>query len=201
MKNIIETMPGYRLNEYQLVIMPSEDIRHRVMQVRKDFAERLGMTKPWSGPAHIPLIRFSQVEMMEEKMIRTIKAIAMGIQPFRMELKDFGTYPTHSIFINNTSRTATGELVKQLKQASRILRSSEGEPQFSQDFHIPIAKKLLPWQFEKGWQDQSHRSFTGKFMVNSLLLLKRAGAYNQYAVAAHFPCLDLPVLSKQATLF
>ena len=200
MKQIIETMPGYRLNEYQLVIMPHEELRHKIMHVRAEFARKYALAKPYSGPAHLPLVRFSQVEMMEEKLRHVIKAIAMGIQPFKLEIKDYGAYPSHSIYLQTATHSPLTDLVKQLKQGGRVMRSTAGDPQYLQDFNITIASKLLPWQFEQGWEDYRHRSFTGRTIVNGLLLLKKSPG-GKYAVVEHFPCLNLPVLTKQGMLF
>lgn len=198
---IVQTMPGYRLHEYQLVIMPNEDLRHRIMHIRTEFAKKFGLEKPYSGPAHLPLIRFSQVEMLEDKLKNSLKGIAMGIQPFRMEIKDFGAYPSHSIYLQTTTHTPLVEMVKQLKQAGRVLRSTAGEPYFLQDFNITIASRLSPWQFEEGWKDYRHRSFTAKTMVDGLLLLKKSTQGGKFAVVEHFPCLNLPVLTRQGVLF
>ena len=197
----VNNLPGYRLHDYQLVIMPNETFRQRVMHVRKEFADRFGLEKPYSGGAHLPLLKFSQVDMMETKLVHALKAVAMGVQPFRVEVKDYGAYPTHSIYLQTLTRSPLTDLVKQLKQTGRILKSTAGEPFFLNNFNFTIANKLLPYQFEKGWEDMQHRSFTARFMVDGLLLLKRAGQAGKFAVVEHFPCLDLPVLTKQGVLF
>ena len=194
-------IPGYRLHDYQLVIMPNETFRQRVMHVRKEFAEKFGLEKPFAGGAHLPLLKFSQVEMMEAKVINALKGIAMGIQPFRVEVKDYGSYPTHSVYLNTTTRSPLLELVKQLKQAGRLLKSQSGEPVFLNDFNFTIANKLLPYQYEKGWADLKHRSFNARFMVDGLLLLKRTAQAGKFSVVEHFQCLDLPVLTRQGALF
>lgn len=201
MKQIVQTMPGYRLNEYQLVIMPNEDLRHRIMRVREDFARRYQLEKPSSAPVHFPLIRFSQIEMMEEKVRNALKGIARGIQPFRIELKDYASLPSHSIYLKTASRSPLEDLVRQLRQGGRVLRSSAGEPQFLQDFNIVVANRLLPWQFEQGWNDYQHRSFNARTMVDGLLLLRKTLQSGKFAVVEHFPCLNLPVLTRQGVLF
>ena len=93
------------------------------------------------------------------------------------------------------------ELVKQLKQAGRIMRSSDGEPHWIQDPTITIADKLLPWQYEQGWADYQQRSFSSGFMAYELVLLKKTVSTNRLQVVSRFECLDMPVLTKQGELF
>ena len=36
MKTIVNTIPGYRINEYLLVLSPHEELWNRVMKVKED---------------------------------------------------------------------------------------------------------------------------------------------------------------------
>ena len=201
MEQLIQLMPGYRLHEYQLAIIPNEDLRQRVQQVRNDFAEKYQLARAWKGAAHLMLVRFRQVEMLEDKLQHILKAIIMGIRPFRIGIDGYASSPSHSIHLNITTGTALMELVKQLKQAGRIMRSSDGEPHWIQDPTITIADKLLPWQYEQGWADYQQRSFSSGFMADELVLLKKTVSANRLQVVSRFECLDMPVLTKQGELF
>ena len=37
MKTIVDTIPGYRIYEYLLVLNPHEELRNKIMQIKKDF--------------------------------------------------------------------------------------------------------------------------------------------------------------------
>ncbi|MFI5187683.1 MAG: hypothetical protein ACHQF0_13210, partial [Chitinophagales bacterium] len=67
--------------------------------------------------------------------------------------------------------------------------------------HIPIARKLLPWQYEKGWLEYSAKHFTGKFIADGMLLLKRALDDMKYRIVEKFQFQNLPVTTKQGALF
>ena len=43
--------------------------------------------------------------------------------------------------------------------------NKDNKPHFMNDPHLTVARKLLPWQYEKGWLDYSHRHFTGRFIA------------------------------------
>ena len=201
MEQLVQLMPGYHLHEYQLVIIPHEDLRHRIQQARNDFAEKYQLERPWQGAAHLCLVIFRQVEMLEDKIQQALKAIIMGVRPFRVQIDGFASYPSHSIHFNITTGSLLMALVKQLKQAGRIMRSADGEPHWIQDPNIMLANKLLPRQYEKGWADYKNRSFTAGFIADVLVRLKNTGCSIRLQVVSRFECLDNPVLTKQGELF
>jgi hypothetical protein len=76
----------------------------------------------------------------------------------------------------------------------------EHDPLFITEPFIAIARKLLPWQFEKGWLEYSNRHFTSKMIADSMLLLKRPMGEKGYQVVQRFEFLNLPVATKQGEL-
>jgi 2'-5' RNA ligase len=100
------TMAGYRIYEYLLVLSPPEELRTRIMHIKNEFAESYkapvaSFTKP-----HITLASFLGLGMMEEKIVHRLQVIAMGVTPFKVELRNYGSFPTHTIFINVVSKLA-----------------------------------------------------------------------------------------------
>jgi 2'-5' RNA ligase len=196
-------MPGYRVNEYLLVLNPPEDLWQKIKKIKDDFADRYRneiarITKP-----HITLINWLSLELMEERMMQRLQNISMGITPFKVELKDYGSFPTHTIFINVVSKLPIQSLVKEMKQAQRLMTlNRENKPHFIETPHISICRKLKPWQYEEGWLEFSHRQFTGKFIADSMLLLKRrAGEKTAFQIAKRFEFQNLPVTTRQGSLF
>ncbi len=170
----IQTMPGYRLNEYMLVLSPHEELRRKILGVKKDFSEKYQCAQAGWGKPHMLLARFTQLEMMEERIVNRIKTIAMAFHPVKIELKGFGSYPSHSIFIQVDSRDPVKALIRDIREMQRLMKpDKDHKPFFTDDPHIMIAAKLLPWQYEKGWLEYSHRHFTGRFIAEDMLLLKR----------------------------
>jgi 2'-5' RNA ligase len=196
-------MPGYRINEYLLVLNPPEDLWQKIMKIKEGFADKYKndiarFTKP-----HITLINWVSLELMEERMMQRLQTIAMGITPFKVELKDYGSFPSHTIFINVVSKVPIQSLVREMKQAQKLMTlNKENKPHFIETPHLSICRKLKPWQYEEGWLEFSSRQFTGRFIADSMLLLKRqAGQKTKFQIARRLVFQNLPVTTKQGNLF
>ncbi len=202
METLIQTTPGYRLNEYMLVLTPHEDLRKRILGVKKEFAEKFKCPQATWGKPHMMLARFSQLEMMEERVTNRLRSIAMGFHPLKIEMKDFGCYPTHSIYINVISRGPVKDLIREIREAQRILKlDNDHKPYFTDDPQIMIASKLAPWQYESGWQEYAHRHFTARFIAEGMLLLKRRANEKAWQIVERLAFQNLPVSVRQGDLF
>ena len=202
MEKIYSTMPGYRLNDYLLVITPNEDLRKRIIAVRKNFNEKFTPSMPLTGKPHLALVHFVTWNMMEDKLVNRFHHIAMGMTPFKIELKDFASFPTHTIYINVATKIPVQNLVRDLKTAQKLMKADpEHDPHFIEEPFIPVARKLLPWQYEKGWLEYSHMHFNAKIIADGMLLLKRPLGEKVYQVVQRFEFMNLPVTTKQGELF
>jgi hypothetical protein len=74
---------------------------------------------------------------------------------------------------------------------------NDNKPHFIDEPHLTVARKLLPWQYEKGWLEYSNRHFTGRFIADSMLLLKRRQGEMAWKIAQRFEFMNLPVATKQ----
>lgn len=202
MKLNLQSIPVYRVNEYLLVLNPHEELRNRILQVKKDFSDTYKTTVALSMKPHIALVRFTQLEMMEERICNRIKVVAMGYHPFSVALKNFGSFPSHTIFINVTTKLPVQNLVREIRASQKLMKlDNEHKPHFIDEPYITIARKLLPWQYEKGWLEYTHRHFTGRFIADSMLLLKRRVGDKAWQISQRFEFMNLPVTTKQGELF
>jgi 2'-5' RNA ligase len=201
MNNNLLSLPGYRMCEYLLVLHPHEELRNKIMNTKKEFAKKFEAPSAEWGQPHITLLRFSQLQMMEERIVNRFKMIAMAMPAFKVELKDFGSFPSHTIYINVDTKVAIQMLVKSLRPAQSLLKTKERKPQFIEESHITVARKLLPWQYEKGWLEYSHKHFTGRFIANDMLLLRRPEGQKSYQAVQKFEFLNMPVVTTQGKLF
>lgn len=208
-KSIIQ-IPGYNYNEYLLILDPHEDLRNKIMQVKKEFSEKYKTTVALYSKPHITLVNFVQFEMTEERLINRLKIIASGYHSFKVDLKDYGSFPSHTIFINVASKQQVQNLGKELRPAQQLMTlNKDNKPHFINDPHLTVARKLLPWQYEKGWLDYSHRYFSGCFIADGMLLLKRPLKFQsdghiltgKYETVQRFEFMNLPVNIKQGELF
>jgi 2'-5' RNA ligase len=202
MKTIVNTIPGYRVYEYLLVISPHRELWEKIVKVREEFAETYKLNPPGRN-AQIALVNFVQYGMMEDRIVNRLKAIAMGYPAFKVELKDFGSFPSHTIYINIVSKLPVQGLVKAIRQESQRLMklNDDHKPHFMMEPHVTIAGKLQPWQYEKGWLEYSNKHFTGRFIADGMTLLRRAEGEMKYQVVEKFEFQNMPVTTKQGELF
>ena len=203
MQTIVNTIPGYRVYVYLLVLRPQEELRNRMVKVKEDFSIKYKTGKTISGGSQIILASFSQYAMKEERIINRLQAVAMGYPPFKVELKDFGSFPSHTICINVNSKLPIQNLVKEIrKESQRLMKlSNDNKPHFILDPHFTIATKLRPWQYEKGWLEYSKKHFNGWFIASGMSLLKRAAGEMKYHLVQQLEFQHLPVITRQGELF
>jgi 2'-5' RNA ligase len=206
------TIPGYRIYEYLLVLNPHEELRNKIRKVKQNFYDVYKAStapKPFgSGKPHITLANFLQYELMEERLVSRLNMIALGFHPIKVELRDYGSFPSHTIYINVVSKLPVQSLVKTIRtEAQRLMKlNDDNKPHFILEPHITIARKLLPWQYEKGWLEYSHKQFTGRFIADSMLLLKRRVGESdsylmKYQIVKRFAFQNLAVTTRQGELF
>jgi 2'-5' RNA ligase len=149
------------------------------------------------------MVSFTQYEMFEERIKNRLKKIALGYPPFKVELKDFASFPAHTIHINAVSKLPIQHLVKSIRsETQRLMKlDDENKPYFNLEPHITIASKLKPWQYEKGWLEYSNKHFTGRFIADAMLLLRRSQNEKVWQIVQRFEFQNLPVNIKQGELF
>ena len=203
MKNIINSIPGYKIYEYLLVLNPHEELRNKIIQVKKQFFDTYKADAAVYAKPHITLVNFVQYQMMEERLINRLNVVAMGHHPFKVELKDYGSFPSHTIYINITSKMPVQGLVKQIRtQTQQLMKlNKENKAHFIMEPYLTIGRKLNPWQYEKGWLEYSNKNFTGRFIADAMLLLKRPLGEIKYEIAQRFEFQNLPVTTTQGALF
>jgi 2'-5' RNA ligase len=196
-------VPGYKIYEYLLVLSPHEELRNKIMQVKKAFNESYKAATALYSKPHLTLVNYVQYQLMEERIINHLKTIAMGYHPIKIELKDYGSFPAHTIYINVTSKVPIQNLIKTIRsETQRLMKlNDDHKPHFIMEPHITIARKLLPWQYENGWLEYSHKHFTGRFIADAMLLLKRPVNEFKYEIVQRFAFENLPVHTKQGELF
>ena len=202
-RNLSNITPGYKIYEYSLVLNPHEALREKIMQVKHHFFETYKNAASAYSKPHITLVNFVQYQMMEERLLNRLQLVAMGCPPVKIELKDYGSFPSHTIYINITSKLPIQNLVKNIRaEAQRLMKlNDENKPHFIMEPYIPIARKLQPWQYEKGWLEFSNLHFTGRFIADSMLLLRRPVGEMKYEILKRLEFQNLPVSTVQGSLF
>ena len=196
-------MPGYRAFEYLLVLNPHQELSNKIAHIRKGFNAEYKIAGVPGSRANLALLKFEQLEMAESRIVQKLHTIAMGSPPFKVEIKDFGSFPSHTIYLNVVSKVPIQNLVKTIRtEAQRLLKyDPEKTPHFMLEPHFTIGMKLKPWQYEKAWLAYSHKHFTSRFIADEMVLLKRLVGERNWVVSNRFKFENLPVTTKQGELF
>ena len=194
---------GYRANEYLLVLTPNEELVQKIRHIKEDCAGKYKLSYSRTMKPHITLVQYVQWEMMDEKIHHRLQTLSMGISPFKIEMKDYGSFPSHTVFINVLSKLPIQKMIRELKTVQQLMKlNREHKPHFMDEPFIPVCRNLKPWQYEQAWLEYSHRHFTGRFIADSMLLLKRSySSKSAYQIAHRYEFLNLPVGTRQGTLF
>lgn len=203
MEKITNMLPGYKIYEYSLVLNPHEDLRNKILKVKQHFSEEFKVPGTIYSNPYINLVKYTQYEMFEDRIRVRLRTIGMGQRSLKIELKDFGSFPSHTIFINMISKLPVQGLVKQIRsEIQRLLKlDADHKPHFMQDPHIYIASKLDHQVFEKAWPAYREKHFSGRFIADGMILLKRVPGELKYQVIQRFEFENLPVKTKQGELF
>ncbi|WP_332733051.1 2'-5' RNA ligase family protein [Flavihumibacter sp.] len=200
--NGLFSMPGYQVYEYQLVLAIPDTIKDRIRKLRQQFSEQYNLPVPRNSAVMIPLVKFRQRQLLEEKMRSSLHQLVMGWRPFTVNLKDYKSMPTHSIYIPVTSKSALQQCGRELKSMQHLLRpDTNHNPFFPQEQQLIIAAKLPPGIYEKAWQQYAYRHFNAQFMVDACLLLKRKSGGQHWQILQRMELKDMPVGVKQGMLF
>ncbi|MBC8032711.1 MAG: 2'-5' RNA ligase family protein [Chitinophagaceae bacterium] len=201
MEQQLSNMPGYRFGDYLLVLSPHEDLRERISKQKAEFSKNHGSQVTAAGRPHITLVRFRTWEMMEHKIVNRLKVIAMGHRAFKVNMKDYGSFPSHTIYINILSKLPVQELSRELRVARKLMKSPDNDPFFITEPHLTIARKLTAAQYEAAWPEYQQKQFTASFIADGMLLIKRREGEKAYQIVQRFDFMNLPVNTTQGALF
>lgn len=202
--NIMSTafqMPGYRINEYRLVIPLSTALQDKVHRLRQRLHEKHRIKFPFELKPSLTILRFHAFERMEAKIMERFQQVALGHQPFKVELQDFAAYPTHTIYIEVLTKAPFNELTKEIKKHKWMMNIPEHQPHFINEPHLIIAQRLKPKEFVNLWLECEHTQFTGRYIADAMLLLRRSALSKRYEVVRRMDFMSLPMQVKQGALF
>lgn len=197
-----DLISSFATAEYRLVAELPQALRESVQKVKQYFADTYDCAPAAMGKPHITLLRFSQYEMTEPRIVRRMEQVATERAAFMVELNGFGSFPSHTIFFSVATQTQLTELIKSFRPLQPLLKmDKEHKPHFINEPYITLAAKLLPWQYEKGWLEMSNTHFSGKFMAEQLVLLRRREGEKGYAVVKRFALKNEKKEVTQGNLF
>ncbi len=201
MKLGLDQLSAGTLNNYMLVVQPHEELRSIIEGMKKKFSEKFNAPQARSA-AQVILSVYSGYDSTEARIFNRLETVARGLKPLKIDIRNFGSFPTHSIYLNIISRVPVSHLVKEIKNMQLLLRpDKEHKPYFIDEAHLPICKKLRPWQYEKAWLEYSHAEFTGRFIVNEIQLLGQRNGDKHFRPLRSFSLKGMGENISQGNLF
>ncbi|WP_114792093.1 2'-5' RNA ligase family protein [Niabella yanshanensis] len=189
--------------EYLLLIEPRKDLSDAITEIKKAFYNRYKTQEALKGKPHLTLVNYKQYTSFESRIVQKLRTISVRLSPIAIDLQDYGSFPSHTIYINVVSRSTVQNLVKNIRTHLQGLMKmdKDNKPHFIMEPHITIARRLKPWQYEQGWLDYSHQSFSGRFIANTMVLLRRETPDQKYELVHRFEFQGMAVGASQAVLF
>jgi hypothetical protein len=178
-------------NQYLLVLKPTEQVVEKIYELRISIHENFKTEIfPLSFP-YVRLISFTGLKENEKHLINHLVKIVRQLAHVQIFLKDFGNFPTHTIYIKLVSRVILKDIVNFIKKKSKLNSFSIELPHYLDDFYIPAAIKLKPWQFEKISLEYNHLNFSASCIVSEIQLLAREQTTGSLKYISNFPLQDL----------
>ncbi len=193
--------PMYPVNEYMVIIRPTENIMNRIKTIRQDWKAQFHLQATQLQGGFFMLARFSQFAMLEQRVQDKVRMIAMEAAPFRLQLKDYTGIPDHSIGTGIVNPAGLKAIVKMLRREQRIFKGGGENPFFNDQPGLWIATRLQQKQYHEIFNRYKSRHFTGAFIAENMMLLRKAAGQKQWTVLENMPLQNLPVFSKQGMLF
>lgn len=198
--HIHHQLPSYQHNDYIIILNPKEEVQNRIIEIKEKFKEKFKIEVTVTKP-YITLVKFRSLQLTEDKLVHELQKIGCNRDPFKIDLRDYGSYPTHTIFINIITKNAIHDLIKDLKTIRYLMKTADQDPYFITEPNINIAMKLLPWQFEKAWLEYSYTAFSGSFMADEMILLRKKEGETKYKAVHRFDFMYVPEKIAQGNLF
>ena len=173
-----------KIGEFLLIIPPDDKVNSEVFPIKKVFEADYGCSYSGNSKPHITLTNFLQLETMENRIIQRLESFSKSIRPFNIDLKGFGGFPAHSIYINILKKKPIVEIVKGIRSNfTHILKFDEKyKPNFVTQPHLTIARGMTKAQYDRAYSEWRHKQFDSGFHANNMILLKRLPEGNYHIV-------------------
>src|SRR4051812_3274638 len=93
-QNSVVQVPAYHTYDYLLILTPHEALCEKITDIKGAFAKKYKCPLTISTKPHLTLLKFTQLNVAEERIVNRFKNIAATQAPLKIELKDFGHYPS-----------------------------------------------------------------------------------------------------------
>lgn len=160
--------------EYLLLLNIPDVVEEKINRIKDIFYDKYKNKNALNKP-HITLNTFVQYATCEMRLIDRLHYVAKTYDPFNININGFSSFPTHTIYVNVSSRLPVLELVRNLRINTQHYMKAEKifKPFFTNLPHVTISKGLTNEQYENAWKWLQHQHFSASFISAEMRLLKR----------------------------
>lgn len=160
--------------EYMLVVQTGKELGKLILDTRSGFEEAYHLSCREREQPYIRLASFIAKEEMETTIEKWIRRICAAQSSFPVVLNNFSGFPTGKLFVRVQHHEPFRKFAAALSVIDDYIKSY-GCPsaKIVSHPHITIAKKLPGDLYTKAMLDYAQRDFSGSFMVQEIVLLKR----------------------------
>ena len=157
---------------YFIAILPPEELRQRIDEIRKAVSLEHGVFSALKPPVHITLVPpFKLKTAMEKQLIQKLKSLC-HFDPFIQKLEDFDGFPEHTVFIRALKNTGISTLYKKLKAGLKPYVEGSRNPFHP---HLTIAYRDAKEAYPQIMEQYQNRRFREEFLAAHFTLLKHDG--------------------------
>ena len=169
-------------NLYFIAVIPFRDLRDKVNELKRDIAMRFYSARAQKVMPHITLkAPFHWPATSHATLLKWFDNLKLPEHTFTLALQGFGSFNNKNnpvIFIKPAANLPLILLQRELINSFEALEPAVVRPT-DKNFtpHMTIAyRDLTPANFEKAWEEYSHKEFEEQFEINAVHLLQHNGA-------------------------
>jgi 2'-5' RNA ligase len=171
------TRPG--ISKYFIAIVPPSPVLEQAWKWKEHFKTQFDSRAALNSPPHITLhMPFEWKSEKEEKLIEKLHAFSQTQSAFHLELKNFGCFPPHVIFIQVEPSQALTGLQSSLERFCKTELNLFNANRFDKPFHphLTVAfRDLKKSVFPSAWGSVKELNFAEVCAIENFSLLQHNG--------------------------
>jgi 2'-5' RNA ligase len=177
-------------NRYFIALVPPQPLFDEVMTFKYHFKNHYGSKSALNTPPHITLRSPFEIGMEKEQvLVEALQQLSSTLAHVDIELKDFGCFSPHVIFIQVMPSDHLSQLQYRISEfcGNELgLYKVNNETESSFHPHMTIGfRDLTKSSFAFAWTEFEKKKFDGAFLAEQFCLLKHDG--KKWNVLKDFP--------------
>lgn len=174
---------------YFIAIIPPEPFRQEAWDLKEYMRDKYRSKASLNSPPHITLYPPFKLQKEEKALIKDLEETAAKIDPFRVELKDYGAFPPRVIFIDVEEQPLLHKLQETISKRVDDYAKEEGGKKEERPYHPHMTlafRDLEKAYFKEAWKEFKERELSYSWQVKEFTLLKHSGKkwdeYRQFSL-------------------